>query len=405
MSVLEIEKSRDNYNRTKKRLLSIVEETMAKAAVRRWCKGEYKTDIFPFRDWADVETYNDLQITFLEAPPGNVIGHSECGFDALGKLIVVRTYVKGGAQTKIVLERDDSHIASFYFFDTGDKTDAGDTLHYYEQHFDDGRATTGLIFDDIEDDRSYTICEYRYDNQEKLIGVEEYVERIRSTMPVEQQLARIEEKFEISLPPLFRQLYLSKLNEYGQSKKEWRDTLAQRAFSNPPALMCAVDVEWMTAEEIVDWEPEDYWNPDHKFVPFAGNGAGDLWCFYLNWASDSGIPVVLVSHDEDSTEAYAGDFETFLVRHLVESFSRFWDTMMKHRGCDSIAAYKRHLNANLETIAPLLPSWAPRLRKFLDVEPFSIGGDEYSLIPQDVKEEILRELSFEHEGASFEHVD
>lgn len=402
MPSIDEKKSQNKYIETKQNLLPLIEAANSKVSTRRWCKSEFVSDVFPFRAYEDVDKYNNAKVELTDTAPGRIKGWSECGFDVEGELVLIRTHMgKGEAQTSIVLERSDACVSSLYFYDAGNPDNTVDYFKFHEQYYSNARPSAGLIF---ESEKSYTICEYQYDKKGRLTKVEERIERIRLTMPVEQQLARIEAKFEISLPPLFRELYLSKLNECGQSQKEWRQTFIQRAFSNPPALMCAVEVEWMTAEEIVDWEPADYWNPEHKFVPFAGNGAGDLWCFYLNWASDSGIPVVLAYHDEDYTEAYAGDFETFLVRHLLESFSRFWDTMMKNIGCDSIASYKEHLNANLETIAPLLPSWVPRLRKFLDAEPFSIGGDEYSLVQPDAKEELLRELSFEQDGESFGHM-
>ncbi len=72
------------------------------------------------------------------------------------------------------------------------------------------------------------------------------------------------------------------------------------------------EAECLSLEEIADYEFEPY--RKSGFVPFAFNGAGDLWCWWPEAASHSITPVVWCLHDVDMAEVSAPHFIGFIYR-------------------------------------------------------------------------------------------
>jgi hypothetical protein len=56
-------------------------------------------------------------------------------------------------------------------------------------------------------------------------------------------------------------------------------------------------------------------------IDFAGDGYGNRFCLYPEWAVDGVTPVVLAIHDELESSLYATSFEQALVRGLLEYFA------------------------------------------------------------------------------------
>ncbi len=76
------------------------------------------------------------------------------------------------------------------------------------------------------------------------------------------------------------------------------------------------------AEEIAELlGPDSYWQlrPELRFIPFAMSGAGDLYCFHPNAATDAGVPVVYVWHDADEATFKAKNLQDFMFRGLLEA--------------------------------------------------------------------------------------
>src|SRR5207248_7819537 len=56
-------------------------------------------------------------------------------------------------------------------------------------------------------------------------------------------------------------------------------------------------VEWYGPEELLEFTPGTW---AAGLLPFAGNGAGDHWCWYTPWATAQTVPVVFRSEEHTS---------------------------------------------------------------------------------------------------------
>ena len=86
------------------------------------------------------------------------------------------------------------------------------------------------------------------------------------------------------------------------------------------------------AEEIAEFLDPDSSReirPELRFIPFAMSGAGDLYCFHLNAATDAGVPVVYMYHDANKATFKARKLQNFIFRSLLEAVAAaaVWGTL------------------------------------------------------------------------------
>lgn len=191
------------------------------------------------------------------------------------------------------------------------------------------------------------------------------------------------------IPELFRRMTADGVTQYNKSPDEW--------LVNPPALeMVSYHVEWWQPDDIAKWSAPDYYAL--AFVPFAANGAGDLWC----WHPASGTEaIVFVPHDENSAERYAPDLEGLLFRHMVQACAEIYENEgSKLTGEQRIQAAK----ANVKTLAPYLrPAWSSLLNE-LTSRPLEFNESWRCfgfLNRKEAKEIVQRELAMPNLGESF----
>jgi hypothetical protein len=191
------------------------------------------------------------------------------------------------------------------------------------------------------------------------------------------------------LPELFRRMTTDGVTDYTKNRDQWQ--------VKPPALyMVSNHVEWWDLEGIANWAAPDYYAL--AFVPFAANGAGDLW----SWHPASGTEgIVFVPHDEDAAEHYAPDFEGFLFRHIVQGLAEIYE----YEG--QTVTPEQHVQAaqaNVNTLAPYLrPAWVSLLNEL------TAGPLEYNkawrcfgfLKREEAKEIVARELAMPNLGKTF----
>ena len=139
-------------------------------------------------------------------------------------------------------------------------------------------------------------------------------------------LEALEERYDFTYPALFRQLYAEGLLDIGQTGPEWLTREFPRLRLRPPLLLYGTEFELMqiadVAEEIAEFlDPGSHraTRPGLRFIPFAMSGAGDLYCFHLNAATDAGVPVVYVWHDADEATFKAKNLQDFIFRGLLEA--------------------------------------------------------------------------------------
>lgn len=179
-------------------------------------------------------------------------------------------------------------------------------------------------------------------------------------------------------------------------------------MTRPPALVCApwyTRVEWVSPEEMIDWNPPDYWVPQ-PVVAFARSGSGDEWCWFPELTDDLGTRVVLCAHDENDAEIYAANFQAFLYRILLES-----SAYIPPKGIedfDGEAGSKRYLELNVDVLEFVLkPEWAVTVKALLtkDFVPREDDDAVLCLLEQGELEELNEQfIRLRNVGQHFEHM-
>lgn len=137
----------------------------------------------------------------------------------------------------------------------------------------------------------------------------------------EDKLAAVEAHFGLELPALYRRMHLDGACDYGASPEEWRATFEARMFDRPPALLGALDFEWLTLDRMLRWRAPAFWLPDPGLLPFGQTGRGDKYAFVHRWAAGERVPVVLAYRDVNEAHVLAPDLEAFLYRQMLEAFT------------------------------------------------------------------------------------
>jgi len=189
---------------------------------------------------------------------------------------------------------------------------------------------------------------------------------------------------------------------YGATREEWKQTWKQRTLSDPPALMLvSAQVEWWTPEAIAAWQPPDHWSTEHRLVPFAQTGAGDVWCWE---ASSPGAEIVFAPHDEPNAEVVAPDLEGFLLRHLVLGLSEIYtDDGTDFTNEQRVASAQ----ANVRVLAPYLSAERVTLLERLCARPLVLDerwGCMRFLAKAEAQAIIQRELASPRLGETFVHM-
>src|SRR6266498_4983135 len=76
------------------------------------------------------------------------------------------------------------------------------------------------------------------------------------------------------------------------------------------------DTEWWSIEEMLSYQPPEYYKPG--FAPFAGTGTGDFWCWWPERASETGIPITLCPHDLNQAHIDAPNFAGWVYRRVLD---------------------------------------------------------------------------------------
>jgi hypothetical protein len=454
----------DHFNNTKKNAPQLYKDTLAKVVRWEWCKGYYATNAYPWL-WSDTDMYNKAEKEFLSAPPLNPAGLKKYGFDKDGRIVIMYEYDRDACVFD-VNEKLPSEWAPIFVYDpesdqyidaefknnkfysksptspsftvelnnitrwmekynkrdylvlwvvTGYTSDGvtsfsgrleldGITFKAFDSYSEIflGKGIPKCVYD-INQEKKYYKVTYDFSPEGKLLKANFTEEKFPVQKSVDDMLKEIEKKYKVKLPDNFKQLYLQKDNLPDKSKNY---------FNNPVALLCCNgndgEVEWYSADKILDWKAPDYWNPAHKILPVAGNGCGDEWSFYLNWTESGKIPLILAYHDEDRAEAYAPDFESFLMKQMLEAFLEIDSGIFKYRECDSTEQYRKSLIANVKTVKPYLKKeWAAYLDELVN-RPFNLkeGYDieTYELISKEEFDKFIRDLNFSHAKESFKHM-
>lgn len=140
------------------------------------------------------------------------------------------------------------------------------------------------------------------------------------------QLQDIEQQFNFRYPALYCQLLADGMLDWGTFGPDWISQCYPVLRKDPPLLLFANDFELMAFDEIeekiTDFADPDYWmqiKAGLQFIPFAKNGAGDSYCFFLNEQKGEDIPIVLIWHDANRAVFKAKNLQDFIFRSMLEA--------------------------------------------------------------------------------------
>ncbi|MGJ1433068.1 SMI1/KNR4 family protein [Sphingobacterium spiritivorum] len=182
-------------------------------------------------------------------------------------------------------------------------------------------------------------------------------------------LEDLEKEFNFTYPELYKQLYADKMLDWGSDGNGWYANVFPKLKENPPLLLFGSDIEiWDPIvyrdgiREMINHEIYDI-NPKYRMVPFAKNGAGDMFVFQLDMENNGEIPITFFGHDSDA-EILAKNLQDFIFRQLLESLTEIDEYSMFYE--DSEEKIKQNLHNQLKTH-----------RKYLKAEQVEILEDFY----------------------------
>ncbi|PWN62738.1 SMI1/KNR4 family protein [Chryseobacterium viscerum] len=232
-------------------------------------------------------------------------------------------------------------------------------------------------------------------------------------------LKNLEQKYDFHYPEVYRRLSESGMLDWGESSADWYQRVFPKLKDNPPLLLFGYDIEIWNDEQSISAsihemsEEDDYRNihAGYRFVPFAKNGAGDLYAFQFDLENGGDVPVTFIPHDDEEAEILAKNFQDFIFRQLLEAVVEIDEDSMFYE--ENEADLKQNLLNQLKTHESYL---APRHIDILN-EIYQRGIFEYTykvpagntfeaegLITFDEMEEILkREIAFDRLNAKFNY--
>ncbi|OPC04075.1 cell wall assembly protein [Elizabethkingia ursingii] len=182
-------------------------------------------------------------------------------------------------------------------------------------------------------------------------------------------LEDLEKEFNFTYPELYKQLYADKMLDWGSDGNGWYTNVFPTLKKNPPLLLFGSDIEiWDPIvyrdgiREMINHEIYDI-NPKYRMLPFAKNGAGDLYVFQLDMENNGEVPITFFGHDSDA-EILAKNLQDFIFRQLLESLTEIDEYSMFYE--DSEEKIKQNLHNQLKTH-----------RKYLKAEQVEILEDLY----------------------------
>lgn len=232
-------------------------------------------------------------------------------------------------------------------------------------------------------------------------------------------LQELEKEYNFTYPELYKQLYADKMLDWGTEGNGWYTNIFPTLKENPPLLLFGNDIEiWdpiayhLGIREIINHEVYDI-NPKYRMVPFAENGAGDLYVFQLDMETNGEIPVTFFPHDDSEAEILAKNLQDFIFRQLLESLTEM-DEYSMFEG-DSEEQIKIHLHNQLNThrkyltlkqVEILEDIYTRNIFKYTYKTPNGSEFEAKGLLTFDELDEVLsREIAFEKLNAKFDYTE
>ncbi|WP_286408770.1 SMI1/KNR4 family protein [Myroides marinus] len=164
-------------------------------------------------------------------------------------------------------------------------------------------------------------------------------------------IQELEQKYHIKYPELYKQLALDKMLEVGEYGATWYAETFPKLKDNPTLLLFSDDFELCPLKDVdeeISWlrDPDNYMQikEEYNFIPFAKNGAGDMYCFLMSEQVKGDYPIVFVWHDDIEATYEAKNLRDFIFKRIVSDMSQL-DTYNKQSDKEFIT----YLRATLKT--------------------------------------------------------
>lgn len=230
-------------------------------------------------------------------------------------------------------------------------------------------------------------------------------------------LRELEQELGIQYPELYTKLYVEGMLDLGPTGMHWAEITFPKLKLNPPLLLFGEDIEiWdplaykAGIAEIKDREVYEI-AASYQFIPFAKNGAGDLYVFQYDLQNGEDIPITFFPHDDCEAEVLAKNLQDFIFRQLLEATREIDDYAMVFE--EEEEEIKRNLQQQLRTHRPYLTDRQIQLLEEIyhrDLVTYTYqlpnGGKQEAegLTTFDEVEAILqREINFEHLNKTFDY--
>jgi SMI1 / KNR4 family (SUKH-1) len=137
-------------------------------------------------------------------------------------------------------------------------------------------------------------------------------------------LRAIEQKFQLTLPAVYKKLEADGMLDYANAfGHDWYKRIFPALKTQPPFLMFANNFELLSLRDVYDELKEsvnnETWLKDFRILPFAGDGSGDRFAFYLSTQHAPEWSIIHWWHDSDHCDILAHDLQDFIFRKMLEA--------------------------------------------------------------------------------------
>lgn len=223
-------------------------------------------------------------------------------------------------------------------------------------------------------------------------------------------VVELEQQYNIVYPELYKQLEQDKMLDVGVYGATWYAETFPKLKDNPTLLLFSDDFELCPVASVageIDWlrDPENYMaiKAEYSFIPFAKNGAGDMYCFLMSEEVEGDYPIVFVWHDDIEATYEAKNLRDFIFKRIVSdmSFLDTYNNVSDEEFLDSVSAtlktHSRYLSVDKVTLLEELSR-----RPLIDYDNESYGEQCRGLLTEEeYKEIITKHIPYEKMNVSF----
>jgi SMI1 / KNR4 family (SUKH-1) len=219
-------------------------------------------------------------------------------------------------------------------------------------------------------------------------------------------LRAIEQKYQLTLPVVYKKLEADGMLEYANAfGYGWYKRIFPALKTQPPFLMFANNFELLSLRDIYDEQKKSIdqtgWLDNFHMLPFAGDGSGDRFAFYLSTQHAPEWSIIHWWHDSDHCDILAHDLQDFIFRKMLEAACNV------NAEYDIVADgdFKQNLNHWFKTHQKYLkPKHAEILAAIYQREPVCDEEGNCSLITETELNDILKvQLGPDIENDSFKY--